>query len=135
MDNKVISLGEKRNERNQQQTKEALREKFKEHFTLLTSHILVSRFERFIAFDVLLDHLMAQKIANEDALAEAISEAGIELMFVANRPIARTLGAKTRYLSSDMMDKIEAIDTVIQEQVKKDDTLSGHSITILLHRR
>lgn len=50
MGNKVINLGEKRNERNHQQTKEALREKFKEHFPLLTSHILVSRFERLIEF-------------------------------------------------------------------------------------
>ena len=91
--------------------------------------------ERFIAFDVLLDQLMTQKIANEDELAEVITEAGIQLMFVANRPIARTLGAKTRYLSSDMMDKIEAIDTMISDQVKKDDTLSGHAITLLLHRR
>lgn len=50
MGNKVINLGEKRNERNHQQTKEALREKFKEHFPLLTSHILVGRFERLIEF-------------------------------------------------------------------------------------
>lgn len=91
--------------------------------------------ERFIAFDVLLGRLMTHTITNEDELAAAISEAGIELMFVANRPIARTLGVKTRYLSGDVLDKIEAIDTTISDQVKKDDTLSGHAITLLLHRR